>query len=334
MANKVTLKELSKILNVSISTVSKALNDSKEISIETRNRVKELARLNYYLPNAMAQNLKTKFTKTVGVVIPAIMPYFFAKALYGIETKASELGYRVIICISNESIKKEAESINTLISGQVDGLIMSLSKETQTKLELDHLKVISRNKVPLVLFDRVLDEIDCDKIHINDSLQAERAIMDLYNSGCRNIAYFSAIPFTSVDTERKSGYLDAVKNLKIKKRIVYFVTTHFPEDQLKKLVQQEKIDGILASDELTAILVMKNALMNGIQIPKELSVIGFTNGLMGEHFIPSLSTVDQHAEEQGKLAMELVVDRIEGKVECDPIDYKIETSIIRRDSTR
>ncbi len=334
MENKITLKQLSKLLNVSISTVSKALNDSPEISIQTKNRVKELAKLNHYLPNAMAQNLKTSFTKTVGVVIPAIMPHFFAKALHGIETKASELGYRVIICISNESIGKEAESINTLIAGQVDGLIMSLSKETQTKLELEHLKVISNYKVPLVLFDRVLAEIDCDKIHINDSLQSEQATMELYKSGCRKIAYFSAISSTSVDKERKNGYISAIKNLNMKRTIIDFDTNHFPGDELEKLVHVYGIDGIIASDELAGILVMKNARKKGLRIPEDLSVIGFTNGLMGEHFMPSLSTVDQHAEEQGKLAMELVVDRIEGKVDCDPLEYKIETSIIHRESTK
>lgn len=334
MENKITLKELSKILNVSISTVSKALNDSPEISSQTRNRVKELAKLNHYLPNAMAQNLKTKFTKTIGVVIPAIMPHFFAKALHGIEKKARELGYRIVICISNESTKKEAESINMLVAGQVDGLIMSLSKETQTTLGLDHLSIISRYKVPLVLFDRILVEINCDKIHIDDSLQAEKATMELFKSGCRRIAYFSAISHTSVDEERKNGYLEATKNLQIKPTIFDFDSSDFPETKFKKIMHQGKIDGILASDELGAILVMKNAVKNGFKIPEQLSVIGFTNGIMGEHFIPSLSTVDQHAEEQGRLAIELVVDRIEEKVECEPIEYKLATSIIHRESTR
>lgn len=334
MENKITLKELAKLLNVSISTVSKALNDSTEISPQTRKRVKELAELNHYVPNILAQNLKSKKTKTIGVIIPAILPHFFAEALHGIETKASELGYRIIICISNESIQKEAESIMTLIKGQVDGLIMSLSKETQAKMEIDHIKSIFNHKIPLVLFDRVLSQIECDKVHINDSLQAEQATMALHSSGCRKIAYFSGIQDTSVDDERRNGYLAAIKNLKAKSKIVSFDSRNFPDKELKELLETKQLDAVVASDELAAILVMKSALNSGFQIPEDLSVIGFTNGIMSEHFRPSLTTVDQHAEEQGKLALETMVDRIEGKLPQEFIEYKLETSIIQRNSTR
>lgn len=335
MENRITLKELARLLNVSISTVSKALNDSPEISPQTRKRVKELAALNHYVPNVMAQNLKNQKTRTIGVIIPDILPHFFAEALHGIESKASELGYRVIICISNESIQKEAESINTLIKGQVDGLIMSLSQETQAKMEIDHLKAISNHKVPLVLFDRVLNQIECDKVHINDSLQAEQATMELFKSGCKKIAYFSGISDTSVDDERKKGYLEAVRNHGASRKVVNFDPKNFPDQKLRDLIRNKNVDGILASDELGAILVMKSALDSGFQIPEDLSVIGFTNGIMSEHFRPALSTVDQHAEEQGRLALETMVDRIEGKLPPEePIEYKLETSIIHRKSTR
>ncbi|CAL67113.1 LacI family DNA-binding transcriptional regulator [Christiangramia forsetii] len=334
MEKKVTLKELAKQLNVSISTVSKALNDSPEISPQTRKKVKELADLNYYVPNVLAQNLKTSHTKTIGVIIPAILPHFFAEALHGIETKASELGYRIIICISNESIQKEAESIKTLINGQVDGLIMSLSKETQAKMDIDHIKTLFNHKVPLVLFDRVLDQISCDKIQINDSLQAELATMELYNSGCKKIAFFSGISNTSVSNERKQGYLAALKNLDIKEKVISFDPEKFPEKKLVGLISRKEIDSVLASDELGAILVMKSALDAGYKIPKDLSVIGFTNGTMSKHFRPSLSTVDQHAQDQGKLALETMVDRIEGKLSEKFSNYTLETSIIHRDSTR
>lgn len=334
MENRITLKELAKLLNVSISTVSKALNDSPEISPQTQKRVKELAALNHYVPNMLAQNLKTRHTKTIGVIIPAILPHFFAEALHGIETKASELGYRIIICISNESIQKEAESVQTLIKGQVDGLIMSLSQETQAKMEIDHLQPLFSHKVPLVLFDRVLKQIECDKVHINDSLQAEQATMALFDSGCKKIAYFSGISDTSVDNERKNGYLNAVKNLGASRKVVNFDPNNFPDQKLKELIEIKNVDGILVSDELGAILVMKSALNSGFRIPEDLSVIGFTNGVMSEHFRPSLSTVDQHAQEQGKLALETMVDRIEGKLPPEPIEYKLETSIIHRNSTR
>lgn len=334
MDKRITLKELAKLLNVSISTVSKALNDSPEISVQTVQRVKELAKLNHYVPNASAVNLKTQRTQTIGVIVPEILSHFFAEALHGIETKASEMGYRIIICISNESMNKEAESIKTLVKGQVDGLIMSLSKETQASMRMDHLEILKNNNIPLVLFDRILSQVNCDKISINDSLQAKNAILELYASGCKKIAYFSGIQDTSVDNERKKGYIEAIKNLRLEEFIVCFDRKNFPDEKLLHFMRYEKIDAVLASDELGAILVMKSALNAGFKIPEDLSVIGFTNGIMSEHFRPSLSTVDQNAEKQGKLALGILIERIEGKLSKDPKEYKIETSIIHRNSTR
>lgn len=334
MENKITLKELSKLLNVSVSTVSKALNDSPEISDKTRDRVKELAELNHYVPNVVAQNLKARQTRTIGVIIPDILPHFFAQALHGIETRATELGYRVIICISNESREKEVESIQTLVRGGVDGLIMSLSRETQASMKIQHLRELQNYRVPLVLFDRVIDKIPCDKVCINDSLQAEKATMELFNSGCNKVAYISAISHTSVDDQRKKGYMEAVKKAGTARKLIEFDYKNFPDSKIRKIVKNQQYDGFLASDELAAILTMKSLLNSGFKIPEDVAVIGFTNGLMSEHFLPSLSTVDQQDEEQGRLAMETMVDRIEGKLPAEPLEYKLETSIIHRDSTR
>ncbi|MEO2126680.1 MAG: LacI family DNA-binding transcriptional regulator [Christiangramia sp.] len=333
MENRVTLKELSKLLNVSISTVSKALRDSPEISPETRKKVKELAELNQYVPNALAQNLKNRKTKTIGVIIPSILPHFFAKALHGIETKAAELGYGIIICISNESREKEAESIKRLMNGRVDGLILSLSRETQASKDTSHIMDILKYRIPLVLFDRVLEEIDCDKVSINDALQAEQATIKLFQQSCRKIVYCTGISNTSVDDQRKTGYLQALESLKLDSNFVEFDTPEVASAAIQKLLKQDKMDAVLASDELSAILAMKSILKSGYRIPEDVAIIGFTNGSMSEHFVPSLTTVDQHAEEQGSLALETMVDRIEGKLPADKLNYKLETSIIQRDST-
>ncbi|APU66932.1 LacI family DNA-binding transcriptional regulator [Christiangramia flava] len=333
MENRVTLKELSKLLNVSISTVSKALRDSPEISPETRKKVKELAELNQYVPNALAQNLKNRKTKTIGVIIPSILPHFFAKALHGIETKAAELGYGIIICISNESREKEAESIKRLMNGRVDGLILSLSRETQASKDTSHIMDILKYRIPLVLFDRVLEEIDCDKVSINDALQAEQATIKLFQQSCRKIVYCTGISNTSVDDQRKIGYLQALESLKLDSNFVEFDTPEVASAAIQKLLKQDKMDAVLASDELSAILAMKSILKSGYRIPEDVAIIGFTNGSMSEHFVPSLTTVDQHAEEQGSLALETMVDRIEGKLPADKLNYKLETSIIQRDST-
>lgn len=333
MRKKVTLKELAKLLNVSISTVSKALNDSPEISPETRRKVKELAEINHYIPNIHAQNLKTNQTKTIGVVIPSILPHFFAKALHGIETKASELGYRIIISLSNESTRKEKESIEMLVRSQVDGLIVSLSKETQANMDIAHLNLLLESGIPLVLFDRVLEQIACDKIHINDALQAEEATIDLFNSGCKKIAYFSGISETSVDQQRCAGYMEAIKRLKMSPEIVCFSHKEFPDRKLKNLIENKKLDGILVSDELGAIRTINSILNSKYKVPEDVAVIGFTNGIMSANFRPSLSTVDQKEEEQGKLALETMVDRIEGRLD-EPLNYSLATNLIHRQSTK
>ncbi|SDR67584.1 LacI family DNA-binding transcriptional regulator [Gramella sp. MAR_2010_147] len=333
MNKKVTLKTLASLLKVSVSTVSKSLSDNPEISLETRERVKLLANSLHYIPNILGRNLKSNKTRTIGVIIPDILPHFFAKALSGMESVANEMGYKIIISISNDSLNKERESIQTLISGSVDGIIMSLSQETQAKMEIDHLKDVLDYHVPLVLFDRVLSIIPCDKISINDAFQAEQATIELLDSGCEKIAYVSGIPYTSVDDQRKQGYINASKRFGFTKQIFNFDQKKFPDEKLKNLIQQRKIDAVLAADELSAILIMKSILKSGFKIPEDVSVIGFTNGIMGENFLPSLSTVDQHEEEQGRLAMSTMIERIQDKLSRDPVNLKLETSIIHRDST-
>lgn len=334
MNNKVTLKKLAKLLDVSVSTVSKSLSDSPEISQLTRERVKSLASSLNYIPNILGRNLKSRQTKTIGVIIPDILSHFFAKALYGMEAKASELGYKIIISISNDHLKKEREAIETLISGSVDGIIMSLSQETQAKMEIEHIKEVLDFDIPLVLFDRVLSIILCDKISINDTAQAEQATIELLDSGCGKIAYMSGIPNTSVDDQRKLGYLNTSKRFGFPKYILNFDQKKFPDEKLRDLIQHKKIDAILAADELSAILIMKSIIKSGFKIPEDVSVIGFTNGIMGENFLPSLSTVDQHEELQGILAVETIISRIQGKLTETPVNDKLKTSIIHRDSTR
>jgi len=158
----ITMKELASKLNVSVSTVSKALNDSPEISPNTIKRIKELANLYNYKPNRIALNLKTSRTKTIGVVIPDILNPFFAKVLLGIESEAAKLGYNIITCLSNEVMQKEKDSLSLLSNGSVDGYILSVSEETQTHNTSDHFEYYINEGLPIVMFDRVVENIDCD----------------------------------------------------------------------------------------------------------------------------------------------------------------------------
>ena len=178
----ITLKELAKQLNVSVSTVSKALNGSPEIS-EANKRIKELAKHLNYQPNKIALSLKSNQTKTIGVIIPDIMNRFFAKVLYSIQQEATNLGYNIITCISNESYEKERDSLKILANGSVDGFVMALSEETQKKEQYDHINEVLGNNIPVVLFDRVSDKLNCDKVVANDLESIEDAVNTLFEKG-------------------------------------------------------------------------------------------------------------------------------------------------------
>ena len=334
MERKTTLKELAKILNVSISTVSKALNDSSEINPDTKAKIKEVALANKYVPNELAQSLKGKKTKTLGVIIPEVLSQFFAKSLHGIETMASNLGYKIIICISNESVQKESESLNILVNTNVDGIIMSLARETQATESYDHFKGVFDYGIPIVLFDRVSDNLVCDKITVNDKEITYKAARELHKTGCKNIIYLSTIYDTSVDKQRQIGYTLARNDLQSKPKILHIKEYTFFEETLLEVLKKSDVDGIVAADELSAVSAMKTALKHGYKIPQDISVIGFTNGVLGENFIPSLTTVEQYAEEQGRSAVEIIVGRIRKTNPEEPVHKVIKTAILHRNSTR
>ena len=206
----ITLKDLAQKLEVSISTVSKALNDSSEISQTTIDRVKALAKYYNYQPNKVALSLKNSRTKTIGVIIPSILNPFFARVLYGIEKEANLKGYQIITCMSNESLEKERSSMQLLANGSVDGFILAVSEETQLSNEISHLKQFSDKKIPIVMFDRVTKEISCDKIMIDDFNAAYEATKFLINKGRKHIALISTISKLNVGQSRVKGYYEAI----------------------------------------------------------------------------------------------------------------------------
>ncbi|MDU8884757.1 LacI family DNA-binding transcriptional regulator [Yeosuana sp. MJ-SS3] len=334
MGSKTTLKDLARILEVSISTVSKALNDNPEISIETRNRIKQIAKSYKYVPNNIAQSLKSKSTKTIGVIIPAILLEFFSKVLYGIEVESTKRGYKIIICLSNELYKKESESIDTFINGSVDGIILSVAEETQKKKKHSHFQKIINYDVPMVMFDRVAKEIECDKVTVDDFEGAQKATKYLFKTGCENIVFINPISNISVGQLREDGYINAMQDLQLSPCVVNVDNYNLIEKELTELLQNKKIDGIVTADEYSAVLAINVARLNGYKIPDDISVIGFTNGLMAEYSIPSLTVVSQHAENIGKLAVKTLLDRIEGKSRKEPVHQIVRTKIIERNSTK
>ncbi|MEZ4838399.1 LacI family DNA-binding transcriptional regulator [Flavobacterium sp.] len=338
MKPKATLKQISKDLGISVSTVSKALSDSHEISEPTKLRVQEYAKLQNYRPNSMAKNLKNQRTNTIGVIIPNILNPFFAKVFSGIEKKANEKGYNVITYISNESFNKEKQAMDLLSNGTVDGFILSVAEESQTKNVSSHFKEILREGLPIVMFDRTMDDVNCDKVIVDDFESSVEAVNHLVKLRCKKIALLSCIDNLSVGKLRALGYERALKDNKIEINNQYIIKTDNHNDfdlRLEKLIATKEIDGIFALDEHASTMAMKMAIQKGIQIPKELCVIGFADGIWSRRLTPSLSTISQHGPEIGEEAAKLLIEKLENKQETPTFKTTVvKTELRQRDSTR
>jgi LacI family transcriptional regulator len=338
MKRKVTLKQIAKELDVSISTVSKSLKDSPEISEDTRLKVQAFAKLYNYKPNNIALSLKNKKTKTIGIIIPEIVHHFFATVISGVENVANEHGYNVIVCLSDESFDKEVINMEMLANGSIDGFIMSLSKETQLKKDFHHITEVINQGMPVVMFDRVTNDIHCDKVIIDDNLAAFQAVQTLIDKGMKKIALITTVDYVSVGKLRTDGYLKALKtnDIKIDDQIILKIEDiDNCEGLIENLIKTQKIDAVFAVNELFAVTAIKSALKLGLTIPEDISVIGFTDGIISKYSSPSITTVSQNGIKMGGKAAKMLIDRLESEDEDDE-HYRteiIETHLVEREST-
>ncbi|WMI68549.1 LacI family DNA-binding transcriptional regulator [Mangrovimonas sp. YM274] len=346
MKRKVTLKQIAKELEVSIGTVSKALRNSKEISEDTREKIQAFAKLYNYKPNNIALSLKNRKTKTIGIIIPEIVHHFFSKVIMGIEKVANKRGYNVIVGLSNESFDKEVINMEMLANGSIDGFILSISKETLLQQDYHHFKETIAQGMPIVMFDRVVNEVDCDKVIVDDFQGSKNAVKKLIANGCRHIAIITTKDYVSVGRLRTQGYLEALEEHKFEPEsglILKIVEELDSEDHLEELEREieylfkdnPELDGIFAVNELYALTAMKVARRLNKNIPEDLQVIGFTDGVLSKHATPSLTTVSQHALQIGEKAAELLIDKLEGETEeeiCKTV--VLETELIERESTK
>jgi LacI family transcriptional regulator len=338
MKRKVTLKQIAKELDVSISTVSKSLKDSPEISEDTRQKVRAFAKLYNYKPNLIALSLKNKKTKTIGIIIPEIIHHFFATVISGIERIANEKGYNVIVCLSDESFDKEVINMEMLANGSIDGFIMSLSKETQLKKDFHHITEVINQGMPVVMFDRVANDILSDKVIIDDNLAAFEAIQFLIDKGFKKIALISTVDYVSVGKLRTEGYLKALRNNNIpidEKLIIKIEDIKNCSDKIEELLKTNSIDAVFAVNELFAVTAIKLSSKLGLKIPEDISIIGFTDGIISEYSSPSITTVSQNGIKMGEKAAQMLIDRLESEEEEEE-HYKtevIETHLVEREST-
>ncbi len=326
-----SLKELSKLLGVSISTVSKALNDAKDISENTKIRVRELAEAMNYQPNKMGAGLRNKKSKTIGVIIPDILNSFFAEVLFGIEKKCSQKGYDTLVCISNELSKNEAEKVRLLKSGSVDGFLISLAAQTLKKGDITHIKS-NIDPQKLVLFDRLSDQINCDKVGVDDQKITYQVTKQLIEKGYKKIAFISSIHHLSLGKQRRKGYLKALNEFSIPNENTLELSLESRATMHKYLndwVQKNRIDAVIAADNSSGIMFQNCLLTQNSRKAKKVMVIGFSNDKNALLTFPKMNYIDQNAGLIGEKAAELLIKRLESETKNLPfVDVKIDAKVI------
>ncbi len=310
---RVTITDIARELNVSPSTVSRALNDHPALKRETKETVRALAEKLDYQPNLLALNLLRKKSNTIGVIVPEITSHFFSAIITGIQDVIGASEYNIMICLSNESYEEEAVIIKKLLKIQVDGVLVSPASATKN---FDHFRTLQKNGIPVVVFDRDCPGLDADKVLVDDYGGAFQAVQYLIRSGCKKIAHLGGPLNLSTTKHRLQGYLDALEdgNLPIRQEYIAHVHGFSHDDGLKpakKLLKlQDLPDAVFAMNDSIAISAMYVAKKMALKVPEDLSIIGFDDEPHSPYFTPSLSTVWQPVYSLGILSARIVLNRI------------------------
>ncbi len=333
---QITIKDIAKALHISPSTVSRSLADHPDISQETKNLVNAYAKEHKYKPNALALSLRTNNTRTIGVILPQIVHFFFSSVLSGIEDEAEKGGYRVIISQSNENYAKEVKGAQALLEARVCGVLASVAKTTADYV---HFQDLIDSDIPVVFFDRICPGILTDRVVVDDYAGVCSAVEHLIRTGCRRIAFFGSPSHLAISNNRRMGYEDALRKngLAVDKSLIKICDNYTDALALTPslLDMPQPPDAFFAVNDETAIGVMNVVKARGLKIPQEVSVCGFTNNTLGEVSDPLLTSVDQHGYELGATAMKLLKNRLDGLAGGDGIVSRvIKTNLVVRQSTR
>jgi DNA-binding LacI/PurR family transcriptional regulator len=335
----VTIKDIAKALGLSTSTVSRALRDSYEISPETKKLVLEYAEKINYHPNPIALSLKERRTRSIGVIVAEIANSFFSQTINGIESIAYNNGYNVIITQSRESFDREMINLQYLTSRSIDGLIISVSTETK---DFSYLKELHERGMPIVFFDRIVDEIDTHKVIVDSYKGAYDATTHLINGGHQHIAALANMAFLSIAKERLAGYRAALTDngIAVNEDMIKYchhggMILSEVEDAVNELLQlPQKPDAILATSDKLTTGCLRILKAKGINVPGEIGLVGFSNTDLTELLDPPLTVIKQPAFEMGELATSLLLQLIESKRPVTEFETKtLTTELIVRGST-
>lgn len=315
---KTTIHDIAEELDITASTVSRALKDHPRISDSTKKLVIKTAEKLNYQPNNIAAALRKGKSNIIGVIIPMADRNFFASVIRGIEEVVNKAGYRVIISQSNDSPEKEKQNITALLESQVDGILASYAKETT---EFSHYEEIINRNVPLILFDRLhetLESLEVGSVVINDYLGAYKATEHLIDQGCKRIAHFSGYQQVSIYKERRRGYEEALRrnNIPIDESLI--IESNLKLEAGRELGQEvlswdELPDAIFSASDYGAVGAMEVLKKNGIRIPEDIAIVGFLNESFTSFVEPALTTVDQHGEKMGQISAQKFLDHMDNE---------------------
>jgi LacI family transcriptional regulator len=335
----ITLKEIAAKLGISITTVSKALKNYPDVSEKTKKAVVELAQTLHYTPNSFAVNLRTRESKTIGLIVPEVMHHFFSNVVNAIINEAEKNEYLVIILQSNETLALEKRQVELLINKRVDGILMSLSNESNND---DHIKAIIDRNIPFVMFDKISKLSNCSKVIIDDQKAAFNAVQHLIDNGCRKIAHLRGPLNPQNAIDRFIGYKKALEknNISFDSKLVYTcenVTFQEGIDFAKQILDEHQdVDAIFAITDLVAVGVISYFNDNKIKVPQQVAVVGFSNWFISQVLTPKLSTVDQPSHSMGVEAFNLLLVEMnchKKGIPFTPRTIELETSLVIRESS-
>lgn len=312
MAAKTTIHDIAKLLNVTASTVSRALNNNPRISETTRKAVLKAAKQLNYQPNNIAAALRHGKSHIIGVIVPTADRNFFASVVRGIEEIANKINYKVIICQSYDDYDHEVQTVDALTSARVDGIIASIGKYT---VDFAHFEKAKEKGFPIVLFDRTTDQLDVNQVMIDDYLGAYEMVSHLIEQGCKRIAHFTSPVKVSIFKERLRGYTDALKEhgLPFDQKLVVESNLQLKDgrESMKKLLKLKNLpDAVFSSSDYGAMGAMQVLKENNIRIPEEVALAGFSNEPFTSFTDPTLTSVDQMALTMGRVTAELFFEQL------------------------
>ena len=331
-----TIRDIAKILGISKSTVSRALNNHFDVSPETARKVKELASKIDYHPNLLAQHLKLQRTNTIGVIIPETINRFFAKAVGGIQQVANAAGFNVMICQSNETLALERNNLQTLMASKVDGLLVSVSRQTDKH---DHFLYAIEKDIPIVFFDRIIEELGASQVYSDNFEICLQATEHFITQGCKRIAFIAGPKHLYNSRNRLNGYIEALKKHGIPVSESLIVQTNYKSTDVEEYTRhlfnlRQKPDAVFAINDMAALEIMHILKGRGLMIPKDVAVMGFNNETICRIVEPTLSSIDHPAFDMGSTAAEILLKQINTKTISQERRLIKSKLVIRESTTR